>query len=121
MNSIKRIIGTNIKWLRTEATLSSKDLAEAVGVSPTAVSDWETGKSQPKPEKLKKLAEYFKVSPAEFMKESSARVKHALYLDATDAIAFFNSDGVIAVDGKALSADDKKRAIALLRAAFGKV
>ena len=48
---------TPIKKARLIAGLSQSDLAKKVGVSTGAISQWETGQSQPKAKRLKKLAE----------------------------------------------------------------
>lgn len=37
-------------------------VAKSTGVSPVTLSDWKNGKSKPKVDKLKKLADYFGVS-----------------------------------------------------------
>ena len=48
--------------LRTKRGLSQEELAEKVFVTRQAVSNWETGKTQPDIETLTKIAEYFDVS-----------------------------------------------------------
>ena len=42
---------------RKKAGLSQADVADALGVAPAAVSQWETGKTMPDPRKLPKIAE----------------------------------------------------------------
>lgn len=37
-------------------------VSKVTGISQSTLSDWKNGKSQPKLDKLKKLAEFFKVS-----------------------------------------------------------
>ena len=37
-------------------------VAKDIGLAPTVFSDWKSGKSKPKVDKLKKIAEYFGVS-----------------------------------------------------------
>lgn len=37
-------------------------VAKDTGISPTVFSEWKTGRSNPKIDKLKKIAEYFGVS-----------------------------------------------------------
>lgn len=55
-------VHTMIKVLRTEQRLSQEQLAEQLNVTRQAVSNWETGKTQPDIETLTQLAEYFDVS-----------------------------------------------------------
>lgn len=38
------------------------DVSRATGVSPTTLSDWKSGKSTPKQDKLQKIADYFGVT-----------------------------------------------------------
>lgn len=40
----------------------ASDVAKATGIHPSTFSDWKKGKSVPKPDKLKKIAEFFGVS-----------------------------------------------------------
>ena len=51
-----------IKRLRLEKRLNQEQLAEQLHVTRQAVSNWETGKTQPDIEMLTKIAEYFDVS-----------------------------------------------------------
>ncbi len=55
-------LGENIRRLRNKITLTQEQLAEAVGVSPQAVSRWETGISYPDITLLPVLANIFSVS-----------------------------------------------------------
>lgn len=63
-------IGAYIKNLRVAKGISQEELGKIVGVQRAAVQKWESGKTQNlKRETLKKLAEFFGVSPATFIKE----------------------------------------------------
>lgn len=50
-----------VRELRIKNGIQQKELALELGVSNAAVSNWETGKSDPSGERLKKLAEIFNV------------------------------------------------------------
>lgn len=52
----------NIKSLRKIEGLTQNDVALAIGVTPTAVSYWESAKSEPSYDTLIKLAELFDVT-----------------------------------------------------------
>ena len=52
-----RDIGKNIKQLREENKLSQEQLAEKLFVTRQTVSNYETGRSRPDVEMLKKIAE----------------------------------------------------------------
>ena len=62
-----QIIGDNIRRLRERASMSQLELASSIGVTPTAVSAWETGVRTPRMGPLQKIADYFKVSTAEII------------------------------------------------------
>ena len=65
-------IGNYIKELRTERGMSQEELGKIVGVQRAAVQKWENGSTQNlKRETIKKLAEFFGVSPASFIEEYS--------------------------------------------------
>jgi len=56
------IVSNSIKKLREERGMTQDELAEKLNVTRQAVSNWETGKTQPDIETLTKLAEIFDVS-----------------------------------------------------------
>ena len=51
-----------IKELRKEKKVSQAELAQALGVHQTAVSQWENGRTMPDTDSLNRLSEYFGVS-----------------------------------------------------------
>ena len=55
-------VNTMIKRLRLEKSINQEQLAEQLHVTRQAVSNWETGKTQPDIETLTQIAEYFGVS-----------------------------------------------------------
>lgn len=55
-------VNTMIKILRTEKGMNQEQLAEKLQVTRQAVSNWETGKTQPDIETLTRMAEAFGVS-----------------------------------------------------------
>lgn len=55
-------ISKNITELRKQKSVTQEQLAEALNISPQAVSKWETGTSQPDTQMLPLIAEYFEVS-----------------------------------------------------------
>ncbi len=54
-----------LRQLRESRLLSQNDLAVAVGVLQTTVSNWERGEQRPQFAQLRKLAEFFKLNPQE--------------------------------------------------------
>ena len=59
--------GNKILELRTQFNLSQTELAELVGVTNKAVSKWETGKSKPTTNVIRKLAALFKIDINELL------------------------------------------------------
>ena len=59
---IKIKFNTRLKELRLNAGLTQKDLAKAIEVGRTTISEYESGKIVPKQEGLLKLANHFNVS-----------------------------------------------------------
>lgn len=48
--------------LLSENEKKAIDVSRATGISPTTFSDWKSGKSTPKQDKLQKIADYFGVT-----------------------------------------------------------
>lgn len=55
--------------LRDERGLTDYKVAIGAGVTKSTFSDWKTGRSEPKIDKLKKIADYFGVSIEYFLGE----------------------------------------------------
>lgn len=51
-----------IRDLRLEKDMSGFDVAVALGSHPASVHSWETRKSRPRPDMIRKLCEFFDVS-----------------------------------------------------------
>ncbi len=59
--------GNRILKLRTQYHLSQTELAEMLGVTNKAVSKWETGKSKPTTNVIRKLSALFNISVDELL------------------------------------------------------
>lgn len=62
--------------IRDEKKLNDCKVSKATGITQSTFSDWKSGRSKPKIEKLIKLAEYFAVPVTEFLGEDDAKTKH---------------------------------------------
>lgn len=51
------------KELREKKELFQKDIAEELGITRTAVTEWENGRNTPTVDMLCKIADYFDVTP----------------------------------------------------------
>ena len=61
-------VGNYIKYLRTSRNMTQEELGSIIGVKKAAVQKWESGMVQNlKRDTIKKLADYFEVSPASFI------------------------------------------------------
>ncbi len=77
------MLGDNIKFLRKEKGLSQRRLADDLQVTQQAVGKWETGKSAPDTDMLRKIAEYFKTS-VDFILGVDKLVENAVALNSGD-------------------------------------
>lgn len=55
--------------LRTEKGVTDTEVSEKTGIPQSTFSDWKSGRSKPKAEKLLKLAKYFEVPIEYFLTE----------------------------------------------------
>ncbi len=67
-----RMVGKKIAVLRKEKNMTQMELADAMGVSYQAVSNWERGNSMPDISKLPELAQIFECSVDELLGENKA-------------------------------------------------
>lgn len=56
-----------IRQLRIDHDLKQRQLADTLNVSQNAIFNWENGKRTPTPEMIKRIADYFQVSPSYLM------------------------------------------------------
>lgn len=68
------------------------NVAKATGINPTVFTDWKKGKSTPKQDKLKKIADYFGVSVDYLMTGKEPETKVPIK-DEDIKIALFGGDG----------------------------
>lgn len=62
MKSKEYLPMTSLKWLRIQAGMTQKDLAEKIGVSYLQICNYETGRSRPRQKILARIAKVLKVS-----------------------------------------------------------
>ena len=65
-------LGARIKRLRQERELTLQDVADELGLTPAAISHWESGRIIPKSKKLQDLAKALRVSAAELTGSSAS-------------------------------------------------
>ena len=82
-----RKIGRKLSTLRKERNMTQMELADRMGISFQAVSNWERGSSMPDISKLPELAEIFGVTLDELLGEKSTLVEAALHGDMEECLA----------------------------------
>lgn len=82
-------VAENIKKARTEQNMTQMDLADRMGVSYQAVSNWERGNSMPDISKLPELCEILEISFEELVSEKSneTRTVEKLMKNETDDVS----------------------------------
>ncbi len=79
--------GQKLKKLRTDCNITQEELADALFVTRTAISKWETDKGYPSIDSLKAISDYFKISIDELI--SDADVKNKKLLDEKRSKRFY--------------------------------
>lgn len=79
--------GQKLKNLRTEHNMTQEELADALFVTRTAISKWETDKGYPSIDSLKAISDYFKISIDELI--SDADVENKKQLDNKKSKRFY--------------------------------
>ena len=70
VESVKHL-GKRLRELRVKNEMSQEDVARAIGVSPQAISKWETGKSDPDISNLISISSLFRVPVDELLDQES--------------------------------------------------
>lgn len=64
------------EMLRNAKGLRDKHVADATGITPSTFSDWKSGRSVPKLDKIMKIAKFLQVNPAEIMQQPIATIEY---------------------------------------------
>ena len=72
-NDIMKVFSDNFKRLRKSKKMLQKDVAKALGVSSSIVSDWEKGIKMPRGATIQKIADFFGVPQNELFIERGAQ------------------------------------------------
>lgn len=79
--------------LRDLAGVKDAEVARAIGIAQSTFTDWKNGRSQPKNEKLKKIADFFGVSLNYFTESEQEHTptQNALSADEQELLSLFRS------------------------------
>ena len=96
-------------------------LAEAVGVTKSTISDWENAKKLPKTGCLKKLADFYEVSMEDLVTDKSEveRAELPFSTSIIDLEKLLNSNIRLVMNKKVLSAEEKQVSVRVLKAVIG--
>lgn len=64
------------EMLRNAKGLKDKHVADATGITPSTFSDWKSGRSAPKLDKIMKIAKVLQVNPAEITQAPVATIEY---------------------------------------------
>ena len=82
--------------IRDAAGCKDADVSKATGISKSTFSDWKSGRSKPKQEKLQKIADYFGVSVDDLMKgKNSSNIK---VVDENNNIVVLDDEALELID-----------------------
>lgn len=74
----KKIMGDNIQYYMDKHGIERHELAKALDVPYSSLTDWINGKSYPRIDKIEKLANYFKISKSDLVEEHNANSDYYL-------------------------------------------
>ena len=75
---IKRLVGSNLKYLREQRQLTQDDLAAMIDVTGKTITNIENAGTFPKPETIYRLSKAFDISPAELFLSEEERKYNGL-------------------------------------------
>ena len=103
-NDQKKIFKDNLRNLLADRNVSQRDVCEALGIAPQTFNSWAMGKSLPRSDKAKRLAEFFGVERQVLYEEhpSESRISklaammeaHPIYWEVIDAVSGMDEEGL---------------------------
>lgn len=67
----KKVMGNNIQFYMNKMGLERADLAKAIGVPYSSLTDWINGKTYPRIDKIERMANYFNIEKSDLVEERS--------------------------------------------------
>lgn len=65
----REVFPKNLQKIMSEKDLKQKDIAQVLGVTPSAINDWVRGKKYPRVDKIETLAKYFGIDKSALTEE----------------------------------------------------
>ena len=84
-----KTLGERINYYRQLKGYTAKELGKLLGVSGATVSQWQTNKTSPRPDKVQELANIFDIDVTELLEG-----KESLYLPKRDSHLFIDNEKI---------------------------
>lgn len=104
-------------YLLSERNIKSVDVARATGIYTSTFSDWKSGRSNPKIDKLQKIATYFNV-PVEYFSDQERSSNLSKNKKMPKDLQKILTNEEITLNGRLLSPEDKERVLRIIEAAY---
>ena len=110
-NDSMEIFANNLKRLTERSGKHGKDIAKAIGVTPSTYSYWISGKKYPRPEKISALAEFFHVQKSDLIEERSKKKIDPQTIEAR----------IISVGIDKMAPEDREKALNMFKLMFAEI
>lgn len=88
----KTVFSTNLRFYIAKKGVAKQDLARAVGVSNSSITDWVQGRSYPRMDRIQKLADYLGCEKLDLIEEHSFSSPYYLEKQVSGLAAELKSD-----------------------------
>ena len=106
----KKIFAENLNRILTNSGVKKSDFAEAMKVSPSAVSHWLDGSTIPRAKVIQNMSVFFGVRMSDLVNPYNPKAEGKT-LDMSDLISFINNDANnLVYNGKELTAEQRAAA-----------
>ena len=69
------MLGKNLKYYRLKNNMTKKALADAIGMTPMAITNYENGNRQPNMDTIKALAKVLNISVTDFLANTGGKLQ----------------------------------------------
>ena len=105
-----------LQKLMKDKHIKPAELSRSTGIAPSSLSDWKSGRSKPKLDKLQLLADYFGV-PVSYFTDEEPSVNADNKKTPKELRKLLESEE-ITLNGRLFSAEDKEKMLKIVEAAF---
>ena len=69
----KKVFSKNLSFYIERKSITQKEVADAIGVSPSTLNEWVTAKKYPRIDKIEKLSNYFGIEKSDLIEDKAKR------------------------------------------------